>query len=54
MPLDLWIIEKLLEREKAREREARQLELPVYEEPHEGPKTPEVEESQRGVVVIDL
>lgn len=55
--LDLWIIEELKRKEaEKREREAHYVELPlpVYEDPREDLKPTEVEESPRGVVIIDL
>ena len=54
--LDSWIIEELKKREESlkREREALYVELPVYADPSTDPKTREVEESQRGIVVIDI
>ena len=56
--LEPWIIEKIRRREdeRNREREARRIELPLYEEQRnrEQPSEEKEEQPQRGVVVIDL
>ncbi len=55
--LEPWIIEEIRRREdeRNRERDARRIELPLYEERHEDvPSGAEKEEPSRGVVVIDL
>ena len=57
--LEPWIIEKIRRREdeRNRERDARRLELPIYEDrlrEDVGSQEQEEEKPQRGVVVIDL
>ncbi len=57
--LEPWIIEKIRRREdeRNRERDARRIELPLYEE-RRGDERPAVKEQEeqpsRGVVVIDM
>ncbi len=56
--LDPWIIEEILKKEEERRRESEQvrIELPI-DRYHEQPRpsvTPQRDENQRGVVVIDI
>ena len=56
--LDPWIIEEILKREEERrkEQEGGRAELPVYRTPV-GPQpgvTPAQDESERGVMIIDI
>jgi len=55
--LDPWIIEEILKKEEERrkEQEGGRAELPIYRPPYEGPAvTPAQEESERGVMIIDI
>ena len=54
--LDPWIIDEIRRREEQRrERDARHLELPLYEEPIEDvAKEKDDNEPKRGVVVMDI
>jgi hypothetical protein len=57
--LDPWIIEEILkkEEERRREQERGRAELPIERERDTGPRTvvtPPREESERGVMIIDI
>jgi len=57
--LDPWIIEEILKKEEERRRESERgrAEMPVERERDTGPRstvTPPREESERGVMIIDI
>jgi len=56
--LDPWIIEEILKKEEQRrnEQDGGRVDLPVdiYREDHEPRVTPAREETERGVVIIDI